>query len=1302
MVKKTKFIFAAALLFITLSFLSASAQTLTQTINLKPGFNFVCFTNVIALTPSQFKQLNASAIEDIYLYSAAAGSFLSLSEGSLTSLAAGKGYIVKNASAASATITVNGTALGALGNITLKTGFNLVGFSKAPQSAVRFSQLMNSYTAVRGIYKWNPAAGSFIQVVVNDGPVVLLDGTDPEFRSGESYFFNISSDTYINYDGASITMDQNAPVISGSVILSGALPAVSSSLTAAEISAGAEGAQRAISYATDFELLAIDLNTMNEIPAQISINGAGYSAKITASDSQNYSAMMVLRHKSSSKIVFSAIAGQLPLKSAMGNIEKISVSGIDINSESSAIAALTRDKKISPPQVSLKDNVSDIAAEAKSSVYSVVGETIAVEFKKAVTTFQAIATNSAVSAESRSALFARTDLTVKDVLGAYAESLKIPQAASIIPATPGAAASVVINQTTINESTAAADIETAAGNISKVIQPADIKTVIGTERAALVFPTHIAIKHSDMENSLSYNAVIWQSDSTPSYNKDSAGTYVFSGSIEGTSLRAFQRVILSAAAEAPVFSPGSTIFLKSCQVTITSATKDAVIRYTLDNSAPTASSALYSGPIELTQSAVIRAIATKTGLANSPAVSASYTRENISGMISFLSYRDSGIGEIYTVNADGSALTRLIQTDNHNGSPSLSPDGSKIVYSAAQVNTATLYGGAKINVMNSDGTNVKQLYYIDSTRAVDPSYSADGSRIVFVRHVNSSESRICVMNADGSGAADIYTMNPTGNSSIRAPKFSPDASKIIFTCEDSWSSKYELYIIGSDGSAKTLVADKAVNARFAPDGKILYCEYGAAANRGIIRCAQDGSGSEILIPYAKIWGADYFTAAASCAFDISPDGKHIAFAKNNEIYIIKSDASAEARQTTTIASAGSICWRAGQSGFNGRTPAEIKLCSDTGSLYDPPAEISGSFEKVLISTIYPLINIKVIAFFDNNILVNNTYQKMRQWVDPVWSVVSGAGKITGDLYKYFTAPSGAGDTIIKASYTEAGKEVTAQFTMSAITFNASGKLYFASNKDGYYEIYRCDYNGNGLAKLTNHKAYTHSPAVSPDGSKIAYVTGASSLNYEDREIYVMNSDGSGAIRLTNNALTNYSPSFSPDGKTVCYGEDGKIKIAAADGSGSASIVTGATDVSDTEPLFTSDGTKIIFSSSHKEGSWYVQDGTFIIGTTGGERVKISPSSLENACLTPDGKIAYVKTGKLYTMNTDGSGVTELLPSIESGAASFSPDGGFVIYEKAKNGVSDIWALASNGTGEKIRITNGNIGQLVTGKVAWGR
>ncbi|HBC75810.1 MAG TPA: hypothetical protein DC017_13350, partial [Candidatus Wallbacteria bacterium] len=67
------------------------------------------------------------------------------------------------------TLNSSGAALTTVGNITLKAGFNLVGFSKAPATAVKFSQLMNSYPLIRGIYKWSPAAGSFVQVVQNDG-----------------------------------------------------------------------------------------------------------------------------------------------------------------------------------------------------------------------------------------------------------------------------------------------------------------------------------------------------------------------------------------------------------------------------------------------------------------------------------------------------------------------------------------------------------------------------------------------------------------------------------------------------------------------------------------------------------------------------------------------------------------------------------------------------------------------------------------------------------------------------------------------------------------------------------------------------------------------------------------------------------------------------------------------------------------------------------------------------------------------------------------------------------------------------
>jgi formylglycine-generating enzyme required for sulfatase activity len=184
---------------------NVSAQA-SQNITLKSGFNFISFSVSITSTPADLKALN-SAIEDIYLFSAAAGSFLSVNEGTLTSLGAGKGYIVKNSSMNNISISVPGAALTTLGNISLKTGFNLVGFSKAPGTATTFTQLMNTYSFVRGIYKWSSAAGSFIQVVRDGaGTPVKIDGVDPSFAAGDSYFISLSEDTLINYDGANVLM----------------------------------------------------------------------------------------------------------------------------------------------------------------------------------------------------------------------------------------------------------------------------------------------------------------------------------------------------------------------------------------------------------------------------------------------------------------------------------------------------------------------------------------------------------------------------------------------------------------------------------------------------------------------------------------------------------------------------------------------------------------------------------------------------------------------------------------------------------------------------------------------------------------------------------------------------------------------------------------------------------------------------------------------------------------------------------------------------------------------------------------
>ncbi|MEV6831464.1 chitobiase/beta-hexosaminidase C-terminal domain-containing protein [Amycolatopsis sp. NPDC051102] len=76
---------------------------------------------------------------------------------------------------------------------------------------------------------------------------------------------------------------------------------------------------------------------------------------------------------------------------------------------------------------------------------------------------------------------------------------------------------------------------------------------------------------------------------------------------------------------APTFSPPGGTYSSAQTVTISSATAGATIQYTVDGSTPTASSALYSGPISVPNSRTVNAIALKSGSTTSPVSSATYT-----------------------------------------------------------------------------------------------------------------------------------------------------------------------------------------------------------------------------------------------------------------------------------------------------------------------------------------------------------------------------------------------------------------------------------------------------------------------------------------------------------------------------------------------------------------------------------------------------------------------------------------------------------------------------------------------------
>ena len=93
--------------------------------------------------------------------------------------------------------------------------------------------------------------------------------------------------------------------------------------------------------------------------------------------------------------------------------------------------------------------------------------------------------------------------------------------------------------------------------------------------------------------------------------------------------------------------------------------------------------------------------------------------------IVFVSWRD-GNGEVYAMDADGSAPRNLTQHPAKDVRPAWSPDGRRIAFVSRRD------GNSEVYVMNADGSGKRNL---TRNRANDdyPTWSPDGRRIAFLR-----------------------------------------------------------------------------------------------------------------------------------------------------------------------------------------------------------------------------------------------------------------------------------------------------------------------------------------------------------------------------------------------------------------------------------------------------------------------------------------------------------------------------------------------------------------------------------------
>ncbi len=236
------------------------------------------------------------------------------------------------------------------------------------------------------------------------------------------------------------------------------------------------------------------------------------------------------------------------------------------------------------------------------------------------------------------------------------------------------------------------------------------------------------------------------------------------------------------------------------------------------------------------------------------------------------------------------------------------------------------------------------------------------------------------------------------------------------------------------------------------------------------------------------------------------------------------------------------------------------------------------------------------------------------------------------------------------------------------------KIAFRSARDGNYEIYTMNGDGSGVARLTNDAAEDEYPAWSPDGSRIAF----SSKRAGNYEIYLMNTDGSGLTRLTNDSDWDNQPAWSPDGSKIAFSSfrdgNGEIYVMNADGSAVTRLTNSSSH--DHSPAWSADGSIIAFTSN---GS------IFVMKADGSGAMRVIEAAANNLAWSPDGsRIAFdeIRGGNshIYSMNADGSSVTELTDTHWNANPAWSPDGTRISFESNRDGNAEIYVMNAPASG----------------------
>ena len=192
------------------------------------------------------------------------------------------------------------------------------------------------------------------------------------------------------------------------------------------------------------------------------------------------------------------------------------------------------------------------------------------------------------------------------------------------------------------------------------------------------------------------------------------------------------------------------------------------------------------------------------------------------------------LGDIYTMPIAGGAATRIAEGLAWEVQPRFSPDGKRIAF------TSDRGGGDNIWVMNTDGSDKRQVTKEDFRLTNQPTWSPDGRYIVAKKHFTTGRSlgtgEVWLYHASGGGGvALVKKPNEQHQKELGEPTYAPDGKSIYYTrnitpgpvFEYAQDSNRDLFDIErynlETGEISTVVsgAGGSVRPTPSPDGKMI-------------------------------------------------------------------------------------------------------------------------------------------------------------------------------------------------------------------------------------------------------------------------------------------------------------------------------------------------------------------------------------------------------------------------------------------------------------------------------------------------